>query len=70
MSLLKLINRTTPPGSAVNDPPITPLIVDAKISGRVAAILRVFEGCKNGYLPSEPWTEHELSSVEYKDLQR
>jgi len=70
MSLLKLINRTTPPGSAVNDPPITPLIVDAKISGRVAAILRVFEGYKNGYPPSEPWTEHELSSVEYKDLQR
>ena len=70
MSLLKLTNQTIPPGSSVNDPPTPPLTADAKISGRVAAILRVFEGCRNGHPPSEPWTEHELSSEEYEVLQR
>ncbi|CZT48682.1 uncharacterized protein RSE6_09421 [Rhynchosporium secalis] len=70
MSLLNLTHQITPPGSIVSDPPTPPLTTDAKISGRVAAILRVFEGCKNGYPPSEPWTEYKLSSEEHEDLQR
>lgn len=43
MALLKSFKHTTPPGSIANDPPTPPLTADAKISGRVAAILRVFE---------------------------
>lgn len=70
MALLKSFKQTTPPGSIVKDPPTPPITADAKISGCVAAILRVFEGCKNGYLPSVPWIVYTLNSEEYEDLQR
>jgi hypothetical protein len=47
-----------------------PFTTDAKFSGRVATILRVFEGCKNGFPPPVPWTVYHLNSEEYKELQR
>lgn len=67
---MKPFKQTTPPGNIVKDPPTPPLTADAKISGRVAGILRVFKGCKNGYPPSVPWTVYTLNSEEYEDLQR
>jgi hypothetical protein len=70
MELLTAFKQTTPPGSIVNGPPTPPLNADAKISGSVAAILRVFERCKNGYPPSVPWTVYRLNSEEHEDLQR
>ena len=70
MALLKSFKQITPPGSIVNGPPTPPLTADTKISGHIAAILRVFEGCKNGYPPSVPWTVYKLNSEEYEDLQR
>lgn len=70
MALIESFEQNTPPGSIVNGPPTPPLTADAKFSGRVAAILRVFKGCKNGYPPSVPWTVYKLNSGEYEDLQR
>ena len=48
----RIIRTTTPPGSIVSGPPTSPLTSDAKLSGRVVAILRVFKGFENGYPPS------------------
>ena len=70
MALQQSGKEITPPGSIINGPLTPPLTADAKTSGRVAAILRVFEGCKNGFPPSVPWTEYKLNSGEYEDLQR
>jgi hypothetical protein len=62
MALLESFKQPTPP-----TPPLT---ADTKFSGRVAAILRVFKGCKNSYPPSIPWTVYKLNNGEYEDLQR
>jgi hypothetical protein len=70
MALLESFKQTTPPGSIVNGPPTPPLTADAKFSGRVAAILRVFKDYKNDYPPLVPWTIYKLNSGEYEDLQR
>ena len=70
MARLESFKQTTPPASIVDGPLTPPSTADAKFSGRVAAILRVFMGCQNGYPPSRPWTVYKLDSGEYEDLQR
>ena len=70
MALLQSFKQITPPGSIINGPPIPPSTADTKFSRRVAAILRVFRDCKNGYPPTVPWTVYQLKSEEYEDLQR
>jgi len=68
MALLESFKQTTPPASI--GPLTPPSTTDAKFSARVAAILRAFKSCQNGYPPSVPWTVYKLNSGEYEDLQR
>lgn len=69
MALLESFKQTTPPASIVDGPLTPPSTADAKFSARVAAILRAFKSCQNGYPPSVPWTVYKLNSEEYEDLQ-
>ncbi|CAG8974029.1 hypothetical protein HYALB_00008578 [Hymenoscyphus albidus] len=68
MALLDSFKQTTPPASI--SPLTPPSTADAKFLARVAAILRAFKSCQNGYPPSVPWTVYKLNSGEYEDLQR
>ena len=68
MALLESFKQTTPPASI--GPLTPPSTADAKFSARIAAILRAFKSCQNGYPPSVPWTVYKLNSGEYEDLQR
>lgn len=56
MALLRSSEQTTSSESIINDLPTPPLTANAKIPGRIAAILRVLKAYKNGCPPLAPWT--------------